>query len=32
MLKGLWGAEMEDFTTEKWIDFVNKVVATSEQS
>ncbi len=32
MLKGFWGEEMEHFTTEKWIDFVNQVVATSEKS
>ena len=31
MLKGFWGEEMEHFTTEKWIDFVNQVVATSEK-
>jgi len=29
--KGFWGEEMEHFTTEKWIDFVNQVVATSEK-
>src|SRR5882724_3999942 len=30
--KGFWGEEMEHFTTEKWIDFVNQVVATGEKS
>ena len=29
--KGFWGEEMEHFTTEKWIDFANQVVATSEK-
>jgi hypothetical protein len=31
MLKGFWGEEMEHFTTEKWIDFVNEVVAVNEK-
>ena len=29
--KGIWGEEMEHFTTEKWIDFANQVVATNER-
>jgi hypothetical protein len=31
MLKGFWGEEMKHFTTEKWIDYVNQVVATNEK-
>ncbi len=29
--KGSWGEEMEHFTTENWIDFVNQAVDTNEQ-
>jgi hypothetical protein len=29
--KGFWGEEMEHFTTEKWIDFANQVVAANEK-
>jgi hypothetical protein len=29
--KGIWGEEMEHFTTEKWIDFVNQVVAANQK-
>lgn len=31
MQKGIWGEEMKHFTTEKWIDFVNQVVAADEK-
>src|SRR5713226_2464255 len=31
MQKGIWGEEMEHFTTQKWIDFVNKVVAANDK-
>src|ERR1700730_5705703 len=31
-MKGNWGKEMEHFTTEKWIDFVNQVVNSSEKA
>jgi hypothetical protein len=31
MQKGIWGEEMEHFTTEKWIDFVNQVVAANDK-
>ena len=30
MRKEIWGEDMEHFTTEKWIDFVNQAVDTSE--
>ena len=29
--KGIWGEEMEHFTTGKWIDFVNQAVGASEK-
>jgi hypothetical protein len=32
MWKGFWGEEMEHFTTEKWIDFVNQAVAANEKT
>src|SRR2546422_4797656 len=31
MQKGIWGEEMEHFTTGKWIDFVNQAVGASEK-
>ncbi len=31
MQEGIWGEEMEHFTTQKWIDFVNKVVAANDK-
>jgi len=31
MRKEIWGEEMEHFTTEKWIDFVNQAVDTNEK-
>ncbi len=31
MQKGIWGEEMEHFTTQKWIDFVNQVVAANDK-
>ena len=30
--KGIWGEEMEHFTTENWIDFVNQVVDAGKKS
>src|SRR5206468_2101929 len=30
--KGIWGEEMEHFTTENWIDFVNQAVDASKKS
>src|SRR5260370_7457152 len=29
--RGIWGEEMEHFTTGKWIDFVNQAVGASEK-
>src|SRR4030088_1386573 len=29
--KGIWGEEMEHFTTENWIDFVNQAVGATEK-
>ncbi len=31
MQKGRWGEEMEHFSTEKWIDFVNQAVTADEK-
>jgi len=31
MQKGFWGEEMKHFTTGKWIDFANRVVAADEK-
>ena len=31
MQKGIWGVEMEHFTTEKWIDFVNQAMTIDEK-
>jgi hypothetical protein len=29
--KGIWGEQMDHFTTQNWIDFVNQAVDTNEQ-